>query len=343
MEHLAVTSSQIASIAHDAQTLTMQVLFRRGGLYEYQDVSIDEFEQVLNPTEAHRGSVGVAYGHLIKGRKPGQKLEGRPWPASQPTVSDYGLEGEIVQPEPPKPAPAPASEPDLLSDEVQVVSRKSTELALMATQIQVINQVTQEKASEYLLAIAALRKEIADTFKPMKDAAFKAHRIICDQERTFDAPLAEAEGAVKRQIGGYVQVQQRLAREAEQQAREEAQRVAAEESRLRTQEEALQQAIDLEERGDMQGAQAVLASPAYVPVPYTAPAPVAASVAQVKGVATRMEWDFRIVDFDKVPREYLLVNESAIRQVVKATRGKVRIPGIEAFEKPVVSASRGRA
>jgi hypothetical protein len=159
-----------------------------------------------------------------------------------------------VQPEPPKPAPAPASEPDLLSDEVQVVSRKSTELALMATQIQVINQVTQEKASEYLLAIAALRKEIADTFKPMKDAAFKAHRIICDQERTFDAPLAEAEGAVKRQIGGYVQVQQRLAREAEQQAREEAQRVAAEESRLRTQEEALQQAIDLEERGDMQGA-----------------------------------------------------------------------------------------
>lgn len=328
MEHLAVNSSQIASLAHDIATARLQVLFRRGGLYEYSDVTADEFNQVLNPGPEHSSSIGVAFGKVIKGRKPSQKLEGQPWPA----VAANEPANNRVETPAPEPAPVPA--------EVQVVSRKSTELTTQAEQIAVTDADSQTRASEALLAIAAMRKEIADTFKPMKDAAFKAHRTICDQERALDAPLASAEIIVKRRIGEFVQEQQRLAREAEEQLRLEARRIADEQARRIADEQAIEQAEELAARGNMAAAEAVLSNPAPVAVPYIAPAPVAPAVADVKGVGVRMEWDFRIVDINLVPREYMLVNETAIRQVVKATKGKVRIAGIEPFEKPVVSASR---
>ena len=50
---------------------------------------------------------------------------------------------------------------------------------------------------------------------------------------------------------------------------------------------------------------------------------------------------FRILDEAQIPREYLLVNEAAIRALGKSTKGKAKVNGIEFFEKAQVSASRG--
>lgn len=305
----------------------MQVLFRRGGLYEYSDVSADEFISVLRPAPEHNQSVGTAFGALIKGRKTYRRLEGTPWPSGQAPAPTQAAE---TSPATSETAPALPAE----------VSRKSTELTLQASLIEVIDPKTQEMASEILLAIAGMRKEIADTFKPMKDAAFKTHRTICDQERTLDTPLLEAEQTLKRAIGSFVAEQKRLAAEAEAAERrrlqEEADRIAAEES----QRLAIEDAVALEAEGKIDEAEAVLANPIPVQPVRVAPAPVVPAVAQVKGVRTTQVWKFRITDANKIPREYLVVNESAIKAVVSRTNGKIQIPGVETYPEEQVAASR---
>jgi hypothetical protein len=329
MEHIALNSSQIASVAYDPSAEVMQVLFKRGGLYSHEHTTLEEFEKILHPGSEFEHSSGKAYNQLIKGRKPTTKLEGTPWPSGN-------------APAPSAQPPASQSvEPAQLPAEVQTVSRKSTELTEQATSIVVVDPVTQERASQVLLAIASMRKEISDTFEPMKKAAFAAHRVICEQERNLDAPLADAERNIKNRIGSFVYAQEMLARQAEDEAREAERARAEREATEKSQQQALEQAIDMESRGFPEALlQEVLANPAPVPARYVAPAPVAPAVAQVKGVSTREDWDFRLVDINLIPREYLLVNEVAIRALGKSTKGRAKIAGVEFFSKTVVAASR---
>lgn len=324
MDMISVQSSQIAQIGHDGQS-KLRVLFRRGGLYEYSGVTALEFND-LQAAE----SIGSHFGRFIKGTKQVIKVEGSEFPKVEylePEPSNVVEKQEVAAPE-------------AENQEVEQVAQKASLLVQNAKSIKVIDPTTQHQASQTLLAIASLRREVADTFKPMKDAAFRAHRTICEQEKKHDGPLAEAEAVVKSQIGGFVQRQQQLAREAEETARkaekERAERAAREESeRL-----AIADAITLESMGDTKGAEAVLANPAPVPVHYVAPAPIAPAVAQVQGVSTRDDWDFRIVDESLIPREYMLVNESAIRNLGKTTKGRAKVAGVEFFPKQVVAASR---
>ena len=337
MEMISVQSSQIAQIGHDGQS-TCRVLFRRGGLYEYPTVTGSEFEAFRSAD-----SIGRHFTQFIK-VKPFKKVEGSEFSAAVPTIIEapkHGLPSaadlDAVEEER-KMRDEPA--PEIENQEVEQVAQKASLLARNAVTLKVTDPITQYQASQVLLAIAALRKEVADTFRPMKEAAFKAHRTVCEQEKKHDQPLADAERAVKAQIGNFVAEQNRLAREAEEAARKAEHERAEHEALELSQQRAIEDAVALESIGDTVGAQAVLDNPAPMPVRYVAPAPIAPAVAQVAGVSTREDWDFRIIDEMAIPREYLLVNESAIRALGRTTKGKARIAGVEFYPKQVVAASR---
>lgn len=232
-------------------------------------------------------------------------------------------------------------DPEIGNQELEKVEQKANELVQRALKIKVVDVATQKTASEYLLAIAAMRKEVQNTFKPMKQAARKLHLTVCEQEEKHAEPLEQAEQMLKAELGSFVREQMRLAREAEEAARkkamEEAERAAKEEAeRL-----ALEDAETLAAAGNMAAAEAVLSNPAPVPIRYVAPAPIAPAVTKVAGISTREDWDFRIVDASLIPREYLTVNESAIRAVGKSTKGNAKIPGVEFFARTIVAARRG--
>lgn len=53
---------------------------------------------------------------------------------------------------------------------------------------------------------------------------------------------------------------------------------------------------------------------------------------KVSGIATRKQWTFEITDASLIPREYLVIDESKIRGVVKALKGATTIPGVRAYE-----------
>ncbi|WP_418156807.1 KTSC domain-containing protein [Pantoea agglomerans] len=69
MERTAVSSSNLASVGYDADTLTLEVEFSNGTVYQYYDVPEGVFEELLNA-----GSVGSYFSHNVRNNYPTQKV-----------------------------------------------------------------------------------------------------------------------------------------------------------------------------------------------------------------------------------------------------------------------------
>jgi len=61
-----VQSSNLQSVGHDPRTNTLEVQFKNGRVYSYQDVNVDEFGALLNAP-----SVGSYFANNIKQFKAG--------------------------------------------------------------------------------------------------------------------------------------------------------------------------------------------------------------------------------------------------------------------------------
>lgn len=160
-------------------------------------------------------------------------------------------------------------------------------------------------------------------------------------------PVAEAERIIKRKIGEYQLEQKRKAEEAARAAERERQRLEAE--ALRRAEEAARAAtaaseaptvplfVERQEQavataGAAQEAAAKAAAPILTPAPPPKTIQVGGARATVK---TR--WIFKLTDFQKVPRAFLVLNETAVRKALDT--GIREIPGLDILEEPEVSVS----
>lgn len=54
MNRIAVTSTSVASIGYDASTMTLEVEFQHGAVYQYLDVSSSVYHEMMNAA-----SIGV--------------------------------------------------------------------------------------------------------------------------------------------------------------------------------------------------------------------------------------------------------------------------------------------
>lgn len=185
-------------------------------------------------------------------------------------------------------------------------------------------------AAEMGRAIASLDKEAEAFFGPMKKKAAEAHKEICAKENSVRKPLDDAKRYLSNQIGSFDLRLEQARRAEEARLQEEAIREAEEESKRLAAEQAIDDAIELEESGDVKGAEAVLANPSPVFVP-VAPVILPKQVVRTEGVSSAQTWKFRVIDANKIPREYLSIDEKAIGQVVRALKNKTNIPGIEVY------------
>jgi len=183
------------------------------------------------------------------------------------------------------------------------------------------------KAGEILTVIKSLRKEIDATFDPIITKAHEAHKEAIAQKKKVDAPLVEAEGIVKPRMAAWNAEQERLRREEEERLREIA--------RKEEEERRLKEAIAAEQAGNKEEAQAIIEAPIEV-----APIIVEKTTPKPAGVSFTKQWKFRITDPNKIPRQYLKVDEVAIGGVVRSLKDKTNIPGVEVYAVDGVS---GRA
>lgn len=192
--------------------------------------------------------------------------------------------------------------------------------------IKIIDNITYQQACSILLVIKDIRKEIENTFKPIKQKMDIAKKEVLDQEKKADMPLQEAEKYLKPQISTYLAEQEKIRKLEEERLREEA--------RKKEEEERLQEALALERGGLKEEAEQVISEPVYV-APIILP-----STPKISGIAMQKRWTFRIVDATKIPREYLIPDEIAIGQRVRALKDRAIIPGCEIYSEDIVMAGR---
>ena len=50
MERVPVSSSVLSAVGYDAETQTLEVEYSRGGIYQYKDVPLEVFDQLMEAT-----------------------------------------------------------------------------------------------------------------------------------------------------------------------------------------------------------------------------------------------------------------------------------------------------
>ena len=61
MERTPVSSTQLSSVGYDAATSTLEVEFRKGGVYQYVGVSAEIYQQLMNAA-----SIGTFFNTVIR-------------------------------------------------------------------------------------------------------------------------------------------------------------------------------------------------------------------------------------------------------------------------------------
>lgn len=67
---------------------------------------------------------------------------------------------------------------------------------------------------------------------------------------------------------------------------------------------------------------------------------VESKIEKVSGIQTKTIWKFKIIDEKLIPREYLIPNETMLGNVARATKGTLKIEGIEFYSEEVIAAGR---
>lgn len=214
-----------------------------------------------------------------------------------------------------------------------VFANEIEEVKIQGNQIKVVDDGSYELAGNFLKDVKANQKKVKDYFAPLKEQAYKTHKAITSRESETLKPLEEIERQIKSEMTKYFMEQERKRREAEELLRkqiEEEKRRAFEEAQKLEQEGkseesemALDAAVNAEDM--MQFAKVEVARPT------------------VKGVGTQKDWIVTITDDSKVPT-YLMgacirpVDLMAIKKLVKATDGKIKIDGIRIKETIIMKA-----
>jgi hypothetical protein len=216
--------------------------------------------------------------------------------------------------------------------ETEPVEEKALSIVDQAKAVKVTDAQTYTAAGSLWKQIGDMIKEVKDTFDPICDAAHKAHKAAVEKRAKYLDPLTAVQKSVKGLMSAYDAEQERIRREEQARLAEIARKAAEEQALLdaiAAEEEAKRNGATKEEAA--QEAEAVMAEPVYVP-------PVVLPKATPKlqgGPVYKTAWKFRIVDANKIPRQYMVPDEKAIGAIVRSTQGRIEIPGVEAYSERV--------
>lgn len=192
-------------------------------------------------------------------------------------------------------------------------------LLAQAEALTVTDAASLDAAGAFLRSCAAARKAVESRLKPAVDAAYAAHRELTALRSDLVAPFDRARAVVEPRVVAYQRAEQdRL--DAERREAEARARKVAEDAQIAA-------ALDAENAGHDDAAEAILdEAPILMAVP-AAPAP------RVAGVTKRVTYSARVVDFAALVAsgrlELLLPNQTALDAMARALKGAVQIPGVE--------------
>lgn len=217
-----------------------------------------------------------------------------------------------------------------MKDDVQVIKSEVAPVVDQAASMVVNSAESYGLASDFLKRVKQAQVRVTAFFAPMKQKAYEAHKAITAQESETLKPLQQAESTVKRIMSEYYQTQERI-RIAEQQKAQEAADDAARKERERLEREAAKlKTPELREHRLEQAAQVI--APMIQ---------VATAVPVVAGQSVVKRWKAVVINVDLVPREYMVVNDTALQALARATKGAVKVAGVQFVEEVGFTTKRG--
>lgn len=252
----------------------------------------------------------------------------------------------------------------------------AVEIRTLVSQHTITDAVQYADAADTLKHIKGMQKDIDEKRKSMTRPIDAAKQAVIAGFRPIEDELAKAEAVLKAAMVAFTVAERQRAEQARREAEEvfraaqreaeaqaaEARRQAALEAeavarQAREQAEARRvQAAEKEDADDAATAALLRASadgieeravaqiadllevadapPVVVPVP----TPVIAEPVKAKGIAVRKHYGMRVVDAALVPRQFLEVNEAALRALAASSQGTAEVPGVEFYVEDVIAA-----
>lgn len=191
------------------------------------------------------------------------------------------------------------------------------------------SQEDYETAALLLKSIKDLGKMTEDARKKITTPLDQAKAAVMDLFRPTSTALENCEKHLKSLMISYANAQESIRIEAEEKLRKEAAKKEAEEKKR------LEERANKAEASGKTGKAEELrqqAQEVFVPAPT-----LASTVEKPQGISMKKNWKARVIDVTKVPREYMVVNESMLDKMAKDTKGSLEIPGVEFYSECVLA------
>jgi hypothetical protein len=202
--------------------------------------------------------------------------------------------------------PVPQADPEL--------SNSAKRMLAQAQALTVETPTEYEDAAVVLQTLTAREKEVearkAELWEPLA-------KLTKNVQALFNPPLKvldQAKKVVSGKMGAYALEQRNIALAKQQEADD-----AAEEARQRL----LAKAERATDDGNHARAVVLEARAESIQAPT-----IETDIPKVSGIQLRERWLFEVTDPDKVPREFLMVDERLIRAEVNAKESLAKIPGV---------------
>ena len=187
--------------------------------------------------------------------------------------------------------------------------------------ITVVDQATYTAANNLIARLQSVRKEVVARFADPKKKAAEAHKAVCELEKSFLAPVDEKIRLLKTSTTNWYTAEQRRIEAEAERKRKEAEELAA-------------LSAEAEAQGDADTAAEAVAAAALAEATVTA-------MPKCAGTSMREVWKAVVTDVSQIPREYMIVNQSALDKIAQATKGTLPIPGVR-FEKTYINSTRAK-
>lgn len=199
----------------------------------------------------------------------------------------------------------------------------------LAEDFEVNSQENYNKAAKDVKDAKKFYKELEGERKKITAPLDVSKRAAMDLFRKPLDFLVASEAILKKKMLTYKTEQDRIVREAQEKERL---RVAEEERKKR---EALEKrAKTAEEKGKEEKARILREQKEVVYVPEKI---VPDITPKANGISTKKIWDFKIINKDLIPIEYLIINEKALKSLAVSMKGEIKIPGVEFFSREIMA------
>jgi KTSC domain-containing protein len=320
IEWVPVRSSRIAAIGYRVEDSTLAIRFPptkkapAGKTYHYKEFTPEQWSQFRSTA-----SFGEYFAKYILNN-----------PQHPFSCVDNGAKQSIEDEQAEALKDKSVSALDLSADATSL-RRRAIEVSQEAKGLAIHSAIEFEEAGKRLKQLVLEKKQSQLRVNQIKTPAYQTYKATLQLEKDVIAPYTQAEQWIKGGMARYLAEEESVRRKREETLTAQARSLAEEEARQQAVEFAEFDAQAFEAQGEPERAAQVRQNPTSLAPAYVTPVVLQKEVPKVDGVSSRKNWTFRIRDEAQIPREFLMPNEAAIRQVVRALKDKANIPGIEVY------------